>query len=160
MLTINQGVGETLRGSLNHEIDTRFPRSNADKAAAANAKNQAVLDTGNRELARLSERTNEDSTYGAPAGAPAPLTPGLPGADHPMAPGPGGVPGGNYLPPQVHQEQPRYAGGYPQSQSDLGTSGSSEMSQVPPSFSPESQQQPKKQGGLRKLIKRRPVEGT
>jgi len=68
------------------------------------------------------------------------------------------VPGGNYLPPQLQhaQQEPRYE----YSQSDLGTSGSSEMSQVPPSFSPESQQQTKKQSGLRKLIKRRPVEGT
>ena len=44
------GVGETLRGTLNSEMDNRFPRKNADKAAAANAKNQSVLQTGQREM--------------------------------------------------------------------------------------------------------------
>ena len=38
-----------------------------------------------------------------------------------------------------------------------GTDSSNEMSQVPPSFSPESSAPQQKQGGLRKLIKRRPV---
>lgn len=44
------GVGETLRGTLNSEIDNRFPRKDVNKAAAANAKNQNVLQTGQREL--------------------------------------------------------------------------------------------------------------
>ncbi|KAI5361727.1 hypothetical protein Slin14017_G084600 [Septoria linicola] len=47
------GVGETLRGTLNNEIDTRFPRKNAEKAAIANAKNQAALHRGQTEMAGL-----------------------------------------------------------------------------------------------------------
>nr|OQO28563.1 hypothetical protein B0A51_05609 [Rachicladosporium sp. CCFEE 5018] len=47
------GVGETLRGTLNNEVDSRFPRHNAEKAAAAEAKNRSTLDRGNAELARL-----------------------------------------------------------------------------------------------------------
>ncbi|GIZ37870.1 hypothetical protein CKM354_000130100 [Cercospora kikuchii] len=47
------GVGETLRGTLNNEIDTRFPRRNAEKAAIANAKNQAALDRGQSEMQGL-----------------------------------------------------------------------------------------------------------
>ncbi|KAM3422062.1 hypothetical protein BST61_g2438 [Cercospora zeina] len=47
------GVGETLRGTLNNEIDTRFPRRNAEKAAIANAKNQAALERGQTEMQGL-----------------------------------------------------------------------------------------------------------
>lgn len=56
-LTISsQGVGESLRGTLNNEIDTRFPRKNPEKAAAANAKNQAAINTGNTEIQGLNYR--------------------------------------------------------------------------------------------------------
>jgi hypothetical protein len=48
-------VGETLRGTLNNEIDTRFARQNPEKAAIANAKNQAALERGQREMAGLPE---------------------------------------------------------------------------------------------------------
>ncbi|KAF2214372.1 hypothetical protein CERZMDRAFT_83078 [Cercospora zeae-maydis SCOH1-5] len=47
------GVGETLRGTLNNEIDTRFPRRNAEKAAIANAKNQAAMERGQTEMQGL-----------------------------------------------------------------------------------------------------------
>jgi hypothetical protein len=38
---------------LNNEIDTRFPRKNPDKAAAANAKNQTAINTGRDEIQAL-----------------------------------------------------------------------------------------------------------
>lgn len=50
---LEQGVGETLRGTLNNEIDSRWSRHDPDKAAAVNAKNQATLEAGQREMAGL-----------------------------------------------------------------------------------------------------------
>ncbi|KAK4553325.1 hypothetical protein LTR86_009625 [Recurvomyces mirabilis] len=49
------GVGETLRSTLNNEVDSRFPRSNTEKASYANAKNRAEMERGQREMARLRE---------------------------------------------------------------------------------------------------------
>ncbi|KAK5107966.1 hypothetical protein LTR62_000511 [Meristemomyces frigidus] len=49
------GVGETLRSSLNNEVDSRFPRRDQEKASAVNAKNRAEFEKGQREMARLRE---------------------------------------------------------------------------------------------------------
>lgn len=57
-----QGVGETLRGTLNNEVDSRFSRHDPDKAAAANAKNRADLERGQREMAKLRERNGLQPT--------------------------------------------------------------------------------------------------
>jgi hypothetical protein len=45
-----QGVGETLRGTLNSAVDQNFPRKNEKKAAYANAKNEEVLARGREEM--------------------------------------------------------------------------------------------------------------
>ena len=47
-----QGVGETLRGTLNNNIDQRWSKhsSNPDKMAYVNTKNQATLEAGRREM--------------------------------------------------------------------------------------------------------------
>ncbi|KAK5711419.1 hypothetical protein LTR15_012492 [Elasticomyces elasticus] len=50
------GVGETLRGTLNSEVDNRLSRRNPDKAAQVNAKNRADIERGQAEMARLRER--------------------------------------------------------------------------------------------------------
>jgi len=165
-----QGVGETVRGTLNNEIDTRFPRSNSQKAAAAHAKNQAVLEEGNREMARVSMRRSQDRRRSQDM----PYTPQAhPSVSHePMPqqllPGPPGnhrVPSEQALPPNhLPPFTPPPPSGPSNSSnggfSNYGGSGSSnEMSQMPPSFSPESSAPPQKQGGFRKLIKRRPVSG-
>jgi hypothetical protein len=106
---------------------------------------------------------------------PQQLMPGPPPTQH--APPPGPPP--NHLPqfsPPLNQSQgpppnhlpqftqPPPPSGPPDSSvggvSNYGGSGSSnEMSQMPPSFSPESSAPQQKQGGFRKLIKRRPVSG-
>lgn len=57
-----QGVGETLRGTLNNEIDSRYSRRDPTKAAAVNAKNQATLEAGQREMAGLREQRGLNST--------------------------------------------------------------------------------------------------
>lgn len=56
MLIYLQGIGETLRGTLNSSIDDRYASSNAEKAAAARAKNQAVLDRGRHEVEGIPRR--------------------------------------------------------------------------------------------------------
>lgn len=43
-------MGETLRGTLNNEIDMRFPRKNPNKQQAALAKNVSVLNRGKQEM--------------------------------------------------------------------------------------------------------------
>lgn len=48
-----QGVGETLRGTINNTVDQNFPRKNEKKAAKANAKNDAVLARGREEVAGI-----------------------------------------------------------------------------------------------------------
>ena len=45
-LTVNQGAGETLRGTLNNTVDKRFAKPNS----AVHAKNQAAIDTGRAEI--------------------------------------------------------------------------------------------------------------
>lgn len=61
VLTVTQGVGETLRGTLNSEIDNRIPRRNAEKQAAIRAQNEAVLARGRAEMAGIPHR--ERHTY-------------------------------------------------------------------------------------------------
>ena len=51
-----QGVGETLRGTINSEVDSRFGRRNPEKAAMIDAKNQATLEGGQREMAGLRDQ--------------------------------------------------------------------------------------------------------
>ncbi|GAB7327673.1 hypothetical protein MBLNU13_g11503t1 [Cladosporium sp. NU13] len=165
------GVGETVRGTLNNEIDTRFPRSNSQKAAAANAKNQSVLEAGNREMAGVSMRRSQDrrrsqevpqapQTRPSVAHEPMPqqLMPGPP-PNHALSGPPSNTgPPANHLP---HFKPPPPSGPPNESVGGFsnyaGTESSNEMSQVPPSFSPESSAPQQKQGGLRKLTKRRPV---
>ena len=155
-----------MRGTLNSEIDTRFPRSNSQKAAAANAKNQSVLLEGEREMARVSMRRSQDRRRSQEV----PFTP--PGhssvAHEPMPqqliPGPPSNqyhgPPPNHLPPFSPPAPSGLSNGSVGGFSNYGESGSSnEMSHMPPSFSPESSAPPQKQGGFRKLIKRRPVSG-
>lgn len=59
LLTLSQGVGETLRGTLNSTIDQNFPRKNADKAAVANAKNDAVMQRGRNEMENINNRPDQ-----------------------------------------------------------------------------------------------------
>ncbi|WPH04148.1 Hypothetical protein R9X50_00703400 [Acrodontium crateriforme] len=47
------GVGETLRGTLNDAVDRRLPRSDSEKAAVVNARNQEAIERGRREMAGL-----------------------------------------------------------------------------------------------------------
>ncbi|KAK3643754.1 hypothetical protein LTR56_010060 [Elasticomyces elasticus] len=60
------GVGETLRGTLNSEVDNRLSRRNPDKAAAVNAKNRADIERGQAEMARLRERNGLAPTIRRP----------------------------------------------------------------------------------------------
>ena len=61
-VNILQGVGETLRGTLNSTIDQNFPRSNTNKAAAANAKNEGVLNKGRSEMQHVNTGRNVPTT--------------------------------------------------------------------------------------------------
>jgi len=54
-----QGVGETLRGTLNSTVDDRFPRQNANKAAAAQTKNATVLEKGRNEMQHIPHRNQQ-----------------------------------------------------------------------------------------------------
>jgi hypothetical protein len=150
-----QGVGETVRGTLNNEIDTRFPRSNSQKAAAANAKNQSVLESGYREMAPLAARRSQ-YRHGSQDMQQAPPLPS-PAASEPVPP--------HFIPSplQPHQQQ-QLATPPPPPPSEFGSYGgnpsSDQMSQVPSSFSPESSGSEQKRIGLRKLMKRRPVPGS
>jgi len=149
------GVGETVRGTLNNEIDTRFPRSNSQKAALANAKNQSVLENGHREMAPLNARRSQyhNGSHDAQQAPPLPS----PAASEPVPP--------HFTPNplQTHQQQ-QLSTPPPPPPSEFGSYGgntsSSNMSQVPPSFSPESSGGEQKRIGLRKLMKRRPVPGS
>ncbi|KAI7273323.1 hypothetical protein KC335_g3427, partial [Hortaea werneckii] len=49
------GVGETLRGTLNTEVDNRLQRRNPSKNSAAAEKNHRVVERGEREMAGLRE---------------------------------------------------------------------------------------------------------
>ncbi|KAK4945917.1 hypothetical protein LTR10_015010 [Elasticomyces elasticus] len=60
------GVGETLRGTLNSEVDNRLSRRNPDKAAQVNAKNRADIERGQAEMARLRERNGLSPTIRRP----------------------------------------------------------------------------------------------
>lgn len=51
-----------MRGTLNNEVDSRFSRRNPDKAAAINAKNQATIEAGQREMAGLRQQRGLQST--------------------------------------------------------------------------------------------------
>lgn len=53
------GVGETLRGTLNDSVDRHVPGGNAEARAAAQAKNNAVLDRGRNEMGGLQHRTRD-----------------------------------------------------------------------------------------------------
>ncbi|KAK3070507.1 hypothetical protein LTR53_010354 [Teratosphaeriaceae sp. CCFEE 6253] len=64
------GVGETLRGTLNSEVDNRLSRRNPDKAAAVNAKNRADIERGQAEMARLRERNGLAPTISRPGHDP------------------------------------------------------------------------------------------
>lgn len=76
-----QGVGETLRGTLNSGIDSRFPISrNAEKNAAINARNQAVLEKGDREMAGLRNRGGLEPTISPPQPPPPTQTQGVTGS--------------------------------------------------------------------------------
>ncbi|KAI7201093.1 hypothetical protein KC365_g18788, partial [Hortaea werneckii] len=61
------GVGETLRGTLNSEVDNRLQRRNPDKNSAAREKNAQVMQRGEREMAGLREGRGLGTTV-APAG--------------------------------------------------------------------------------------------
>lgn len=159
------GVGETLRGTLNSEVDSRFPRHNVEKAAAANAKNQAVLDRGNNEIGRMSAHYPSQSQ--APAARQHPAY----RYDEPSGLGNGGGGGG-------------YSGGGSGYSGGVGGSSAAtapavspiqptattaqkpwerpdnDMNYMPASFSPESANQAarakeEKKGGFRKLLKKR-----
>ncbi|KAK4543752.1 hypothetical protein LTR36_004785 [Oleoguttula mirabilis] len=71
------GVGETLRSTLNSEIDNRYPRRDPEKAAAAEAKNRAEMERGYREMAGLRQRADLGPTISRPgqSGDGAALTP-------------------------------------------------------------------------------------
>lgn len=72
-----QGVGETLRGTLNSTIDHRFPRGNAEKAAAADAKNQAVLARGQNEMAGIPSQDKDGLSTQNAAADPIPASGGV-----------------------------------------------------------------------------------
>lgn len=150
-----QGVGETIRGTLNNEVDSRFPRSDSQKAAQANAKNQSVLESGYREMAPLNARRSQ-YRHGSQDVQQAPPLPS-PAASEPVPP--------HFTPSplQTHQQQ-QLATPPPPPPSEFGSYGgnpsSDNMSQVPSSFSPESSAPDQKRIGLRKLMKRRPVPGS
>ncbi|RMY13345.1 hypothetical protein D0868_02067 [Hortaea werneckii] len=61
------GVGETLRGTLNSEVDNRLQRRNPTKNSAAREKNAQVMQRGEREMAGLREGRGLGTTV-APAG--------------------------------------------------------------------------------------------
>lgn len=73
MLTtvMKQGVGETLRGTLNSTIDKRFPAKNAEKAAMIDAHNQAVLEKGRTEMEGIPGGWPAHVEYEHDAAAPA-----------------------------------------------------------------------------------------
>lgn len=161
-------MGETVRGTLNNEIDMRFPRSNSQKAAAANAKNQSVLDRGNQEMSRVSMRRPSDPRRYDDVPQVPPLRPSSdsrqyqdvppPTTHEPMpqqlTPGPPPNHMQQHTPPPPTEPANSSVGGF---SSYGGSMPSNEMSQVPPSFSPESSAPEQKKGGFRKLIKRRPI---
>ncbi|KAK1089067.1 hypothetical protein LTR33_000234 [Friedmanniomyces endolithicus] len=60
------GVGETLRGTLNSEVDNRLSRRDPDKAAAVDAKNRADITRGQQEMARMRERNGLAPTIRRP----------------------------------------------------------------------------------------------
>ncbi|KAI7292698.1 hypothetical protein KC340_g16655, partial [Hortaea werneckii] len=64
------GVGETLRGTLNSEVDNRLQRRNPSKNSAAREKNAAVMQRGEREMAGLREGRGLGTTVapGGPSG--------------------------------------------------------------------------------------------
>ncbi|KAI6851093.1 hypothetical protein KC358_g398 [Hortaea werneckii] len=64
------GVGETLRGTLNTEVDNRLQRRNPSKNSAAREKNAAVMQRGEREMAGLREGRGLGTTVapGGPSG--------------------------------------------------------------------------------------------
>ncbi|RMZ07447.1 hypothetical protein D0862_04276 [Hortaea werneckii] len=63
------GVGETLRGTLNTEVDNRLQRRNPSKNSAAREKNAAVMQRGEREMAGLREGRGLGTTVAPAAGA-------------------------------------------------------------------------------------------
>ncbi|RMY70851.1 hypothetical protein D0863_05534 [Hortaea werneckii] len=64
------GVGETLRGTLNNEVDNRLQRRNPDKNSAAREKNAQVMQRGEREMAGLREGRGLGTTVAPGGGSP------------------------------------------------------------------------------------------
>lgn len=135
-------------------MDSRFPRKNADKAAAADAKNQAVLEGGQREMAGLRDQRELQPTISPDRDKNLPDLPHQPNYTyHPNAPqrdmtalptmrnNNGYVPPSGTAVPQDNYEDNQDATSY-----DTGAN-----SYDPPEASTE------KRSGLRKLMKRKPV---
>ena len=144
-------MGETLRGTLNSEVDQRMPRRDADKAAAVDAKNQATLEAGQREMAGLRERSGLDATVSPDTAKDLPDLPEKPSwTYHPNAPKSPQPPmamdnkGRRYTPPTGTDVQSDDYYGGPSGQQSYETMNASSTSSG-------------ERRGLRKLIKRRPV---
>ena len=168
-----QGVGETLRGSINNEVDSRFPRHNADKAAQADAKNQATLNAGQREMAGLRERNALQPTVSPDYNKNLPYLPHQPsGTYHPNAPvqsasppAPSTTPRkmkGQYIPPSgsavegdMHYTAlPNMPAYHPREEDHPAYRG---VQPAPTPASVASSEEPSEKRGFRRLIKRRPV---
>lgn len=158
-----QGVGETLRGTLNNEVDSRFSRHDPDKAAAANAKNRATLEAGQREMAGLRNQRGLNTTVSTDPNKDLPYLPQQPNYTyHPNAP-----PNSNltalpskdsrgYMPPHGTAVEPdHYYTDQQGSQSDGREPNSYDTASNSINY-PASSSQPEEKRGLRKLLKRRP----
>jgi len=155
VLTRIQGVGETLRGTLNNEVDQRLHLSrNPEKQAAINAHNQEVLSAGNREMAGV--RSNIRPKNAPPPG---------PGNRDGMSNGPGtgyaphSAPGGgrDMLGPG---SRPGYAPNSAAPDGDPRNSSYRRPTPEPePPISPIQSNEPvdDMRRGFRKLLKRKPA---
>ena len=152
---VSKGVGETLRGTINNEVDSRFQRRNPEKAAEANAKNQATLAAGERELAGLRDRSGLQTTVTSDRDKDLPYLPHQPNYTyHPNAPQqnmtalPTMRDNGGYVAPHgtaVSQEN------YYDNQDSGSYQTSADSYDAQGTTAPENE----RKGGLRKLIKRR-----
>ncbi|KAK3687089.1 hypothetical protein LTR37_019156 [Vermiconidia calcicola] len=161
------GVGETLRGTLNNEVDSRFHSRNPEKAAAINAKNQQTMMAGQREMAGLRQQRGLDSTVSPDHNKDLPYLPNQPAYTyHPNAP-PNNNPNMNmpnmkenkgYVPPHGTAVEPdrRYAEGPPSEDGGRDWTSYEAAHSYSADYSNSSTDGQSQKRGIRKLIKRRP----
>ncbi|KAF2857366.1 hypothetical protein K470DRAFT_177128 [Piedraia hortae CBS 480.64] len=156
------GVGETLRGTINSEMDSRFAGRNPAKAEAARTRNAAVLQRGEQEMASVYHPGGMQNAYPQAQGQMMPTQTNMfPHQGTTMQPQ-GHIPENPYGPdptaPQFHGQNTMMPAGNQMMGNQMPMAGQGGMGSIPEQNEyGYAQGQGHGESGLKKLLKRRPV---